>query len=407
MKLENGAPKIEPTSNSTDDCIRQSSSSNSTDGIRQSLSSHVQNAGAAKVQETTAVLASVAISNAITPWVTEAAKNAGQSLARDGLVSTGSLAVAGVLSIGYAGAGYPSTAGELAGGFVGKKLGKGFGGKEGGRIGKEIGAVGGATTVGATAGAVVGGPIGALGGASAGLVGYGLGKITGRVVDKVAKWEGLAQHTAAYKLRAGKGSCDRDAAAFCIVTEEGIGSCYCYCFVDEADAQRRFNEWMCSRILFRMEGGCILEDIRRGGWPWHQASILKAAGRLRLHKARMPQNPSTYDSTVINRGQNSESIDSSSSSSSSISSSNSMSDNPETASRRTMPDEFNAIGAVSPASSRGVENADSVPRGATLVAHRQDSLHKHMTAVHKPFDCTGSEASLCSTSASEDGVLST
>merc|ERR1711935_583979 len=151
------------------------------------------------------------------------------------------------------------------------------------------------------------------------------------------------------------------------------------------DAQRRFNEWMCSRILFRMEGGCILEDIRRGGWPWHQASILKAAGRLRLHKARMPQNPSTHDSTVINRGQNSESIDSSSSSSCS-----SMSDNPETASRRTMPDEFNASGVVSPASSRGVENADSVPRGATLVAYRQDSLHKHVTAVHKPLDCTGS-----------------
>mmetsp|Transcript_79989 Transcript_79989/g.158442 ORF Transcript_79989/g.158442 Transcript_79989/m.158442 type:complete len:370 (+) Transcript_79989:49-1158(+) len=358
MQLDSAAPNMEQTSSSTDV------------GIRQSMSSLINQAGPAKAQETVAVVASVTIGNTITPWVTEAAKNVGQSLVEDGLVSASSLAIAGVMTVGYTGAGYPSTAGELAGGFVGKEIGRAFGGNTGGKIGKELGAVGGATTVGATAGAVVAGPMGALGGAGAGLVGYGLGKITGRVVDKVAKWEGLAQNTAPYLLKAGKGSCDRDAAAFCIVTEEGIGRCYYYCFEEEADAQKRFNGWMCSRILFRMAGGCVLEDIRRGGWPWHQASILKAADRLRSRKARM------RDSTVVNCGQTVESSENSSSSSSSSRSSissSTTSDDFETCSRRTLPDEVNASDVLSPASNQGGESADTVPRSTTSVVHRGPS----------------------------------
>jgi len=345
------------------------------------------------------VIASVAVGNVITPWVMEAAKSAGQSLAGDGLMSTSSLAVGAVGLAGYAGAGYPSTAGELAGGFVGKKIGKGIGGKRGGKIGKEVGAVGGATSVGATAGAVVGGPMGALGGASAGLVSYGIGKVTGKVVRQVAKWEGLAQHTAAYRLKPGKGSCDRAAAAFCIITEEGIGSCYAYCFEHEADAHKKFNEWMCSRILFRMAGGCVLEDIRRGGWPWNQASILKAAGRLRSRKASAPRKTSVCDSTTINHAQNSESSDCSSSMGSSSISTSSMSEEPQTASGRMTPDEFIASGAVSPASNQGGDSAESVPKDITLAVDRQNSLHKHVTAVPKPFDCTGSAGAVAAAAA--------
>jgi len=353
IQLDSAAPNMEQTLNSTDL------------GIRQSMSSRINQEGSAKAQETVTVVASVTIGNTITPWVTQAATTVGQSLVEDGLVSASSLAMAGVMTVGYTGAGYPSTAGELAGGLLGKKIGKVFGGKTGGKIGKEIGAVGGATTVGATAGAVVGGPLGAIGGASAGLVGYGLGKITGRVVDKVAKWEGLAQHTAPYLLKAGKGSCDRGAAAFCIVTEEGIGRCYYYCFEEEADAQTTFNGWMCSRILFRMAGGCVLEDIRRGGWPWNQASILKAADRLRSRKARMPQKALACDSTVVNCGQTVESSESSSSNSSSITS-----DDFATRSRRTLPDEVNASDVPCHPSNQGGESADAVLRSTTSVVHR-------------------------------------
>lgn len=228
---------------------------------------------AAKAQEVTSICTSVAIGQAVTPVITH------------GMMAVGHVAgdawVSGITASAYGGAGFPALGGKLVGGYMGKKLGKQIAGQSGKKIGKELGSACGATSIGAIAGASVAGPLGAAGGAGAGMASYVIGKGTARVVDRVAKWEGLAQARAPYMLKPGRGSCERSAAIYCIVTEEGLGNCYYYCFKEEQEALHSFKEWRCSRIMFEMESDYLSTELRRGGWPWHQASILKAAKRLR------------------------------------------------------------------------------------------------------------------------------
>lgn len=274
------------TPEGTDEQEARVSSSSATSPGKQSKTS-------GRAKEATSVAGSVVIGEGIaTPIATTGIVTAGAYATAPGAMLAGAAAVVGLTAgsaalaaSAVAGAGIPALAGELAGGYVGEKIGKGVAGDEGGKKGREIGKLGGATSAGAVAGAVIAGPVGAAAGAGAGVAGYAIGKATGKAVEKAAGWEGLAQHTAASKLKLAPSSCEVSDAAFCMVTEEGLGRClYCF-FQTEAEARAKFKQRWCSRILFTMESGLIVGEVQRGGWPWNQATILKAAECLRREVA--------------------------------------------------------------------------------------------------------------------------
>merc|ERR1711972_47711 len=76
--------------------------------------------------------------------------------------------------------------------------------------------------------------------------------------------------------RDGYGTCDRSEATVIIVTEEGSGRCFYYPYSTQAAADVYFDSrtWMpISRIMFRSAGGCILEEIRQGGFSFPYKTI--------------------------------------------------------------------------------------------------------------------------------------
>jgi len=185
-------------------------------------------------------------------------------------------------------------AGELTGGFVGKKVGRKLakrmhGDKEkGGMIGQEVGSITGAAGAGGAFGAMVAGPVGAAGGAAFGVAGYGIGKATGVVIDKASEFQGIS--LVKPKLETGKCNCSQDEAVSCIVTEEspGLGKCFIYFYQTPDQAQKDFKKWWCSRILFAMQEGRLVNEIERAGWPWNQANMLRAVADLWVVIIRRP-----------------------------------------------------------------------------------------------------------------------
>jgi len=195
--------------------------------------------------------------------------------------------------------GFASLGGELLGGAVGQEVGKKVAGEKGKDAGKEIGALTGATGAGAAAGGMVAGPMGALAGAGMGAASYGVGKVVGAVIDQAAVFEGVVM-VKPQQLKTGVSSkCTQAEAAYCILTEQGLGNCYSYFFQTRDDAQKTFRKMQCSRILFEMQQGNIVGECERGGWPWHQTTILCAANFLRpeAEKASMDANVSGLSST--------------------------------------------------------------------------------------------------------------
>lgn len=177
--------------------------------------------------------------------------------------------------------GFAALAGELAGGYLGKKIGKRAAGERGKLVGKELGALTGSAGAGAAAGALVAGPVGALAGAGVGAASYGIGKATGALIDTGAAFEGVV--LVQPQLQTGSlSTCTQEEAAYCIITEEspGLGKCFAYYYSTLEEAQKHFEKWWCSRIMFGMRGGFIASELQRGGWPWNQALILAAAKEL-------------------------------------------------------------------------------------------------------------------------------
>jgi len=184
-------------------------------------------------------------------------------------------------------AGLPAFGGELAGGHAGKKLGKAVGGDRGAKLGKRAGALGGATCAGALAGAAVGGPVGAAAGAGAGAAYYGIGRVVNKVVNAAVDFEGIAVNAS---MRPGRRpllvrllrrpACSREEAAFCIITEEGIGRCYFFFYRTEEEAMKCFSKWWCPRMLFALDSGSTTSELDRRGCSWSHNTIRKAAARF-------------------------------------------------------------------------------------------------------------------------------
>mmetsp|Transcript_107429 Transcript_107429/g.288606 ORF Transcript_107429/g.288606 Transcript_107429/m.288606 type:complete len:258 (-) Transcript_107429:24-797(-) len=83
--------------------------------------------------------------------------------------------------------------------------------------------------------------------------------------------------------KTGFGTCTRMNARAVIVTEEGSGRCFYYCYATQAEADSYFNaiSWMpISRIMFNARDGVVGAEIRQGGLPFPHGTIRQAARAL-------------------------------------------------------------------------------------------------------------------------------
>merc|ERR1712216_597469 len=117
---------------------------------------------------------------------------------------------------------------------------------------------------------------------AAGSVGEAVGGGVAALSAFYAGTEGRAR-SAILRCRRGFGTCRHELALFAIVTEEGTGSCFYYCYPSRELAESYFDGrlWrLPSRILFSLKDGMIDQELRQGGPPIAHNTIRLAARTL-------------------------------------------------------------------------------------------------------------------------------